>query len=474
MATDRLFEFGPYTLDAAEHRLSCDGEAVALPPKAFATLVVLVENAGHVLSKNDLLDAVWPESFVEEASLTVTISTLRKILGERGRGDRYIETVPKRGYRFVAPVRSVAPPAEPDPAQAPASPTATARAPRLRALTLALALAAAALVAAVVVMRPGATSPPHVVQAGTAGDEAREAYVKGRYFWNRRDGEGLFKSMACFKQAIDRDPGYALGYAGLADAYAFDLVRWPEAESLAQRAIELDPTLAEPHATLGFIRMFWQWDWDGAEQELQLAVDRNPGYATAHQWYALLLAARGRGAEARERMALAARLDPVSLPIAADAGQLLYFDRDYDRALDQCRRALELDPRFINAHVYMERIYLQKGMHDEAFAAMLAAAEIGGVSADRRARMRVWYEGRGMGHVLAEHAAELAASPTQFYARAERHARLGEREQALACLERAVDEHNLEVVFVGADPVWDELRSDPRFVEVVRRVGLGQ
>ncbi|MGH9853636.1 MAG: winged helix-turn-helix domain-containing tetratricopeptide repeat protein, partial [Blastocatellia bacterium] len=200
--------------------------------------------------------------------------------------------------------------------------------------------------------------------------EAFEAYLKGRSYWNNRSHEGLYQSMLYFEQAIEKDPRFALGYAGLASAYAFDGTRWPSVENVARQALELDPTLAEPHAMLGFVRLFWERNWAEADKEFKLAVTLDPTYATGRHWHALyfaIMAGNTPGAAvAIDRMKQALELEPFSPVLNADLGQVLYFARHYDEALAACQKALALDPDFINAHVYLYDIYSKKGLYDEA------------------------------------------------------------------------------------------------------------
>ncbi len=198
-----------------------------------------------------------------------------------------------------------------------------------------------------------------LVKQYTENSQAYQAYLKGRYYWNRRTEEGFQKGVKYFQEAIENDPNYALAFAGLADSY--DLLPrygflapnegYPEAKEAAIKALELDDTLAEAHASLGYAEVNYDWDWAGGEKEFKRAIELNPGYATAHHWYALYLAASGRLDEATSEIKRAQELDPLSLIINSNLGRILYFARKYDQAIEQFRKTIELDPNFADTHI---------------------------------------------------------------------------------------------------------------------------
>ena len=488
-----FYEFGPFRLDLAQRCLLREQEIVPLAARAFDVLAVLAGSHGRVVAKDALMERVWAGSFVEESNLTVTISAVRRALGDSPAEPRFIETVPKRGYRFVAPVREVSVesaaceggPADvtmrertrsrlvveagPEEVGAPARLALAARAAP-RASRVAFSAAAAVLIGLGALSYAGGFGPARPAPAAPS-DEAREAYLRGRYFWNQRSAAGLSKSVTCFRRAIDLDPGYALAYSGLADAYVFDLSDWPKAAETARKALDLDPTLAAPHATLGFGLMFHEWDWEGAERELKLAIEIDPEYATAHQWYATWLAARGRLEEAGQQLREARRLDPVSLSILADQAQVAYFERDYDRAAALCREALELDPDFVWAHIHLSKVYAHTQQAAAYYEARRRADALSGAPADWLAALDASAPG-GRDAMLREAIRAYEARPVAVaYAVAECYAHLGDRERALDWLERAVAERNFYLVYAKVEPTFDGLRRDPRFQEVVRRVG---
>jgi tetratricopeptide (TPR) repeat protein len=309
----------------------------------------------------------------------------------------------------------------------------------------------------------------------SANPEAYEAYVKARFLWNQRTGEGLHQSILLFEQAIAKDPRYAQAYVGLAEAYAFDGVRWREAETTARKAFELDPTLGEAHAAIGFIRLFWEWDWEAAEREFRLAISLAPSYATAHQWYAIYLAATGRALEAQEEMRQALELDPFSLPINADQSQLSYFTQQYDQVIEQCRKILALDPDFINAHVYLYQAYTLKGRADEAIDEYFKLQKLAGSSQaffqNDEVLLRKAYAELGLrGFWQAKIACLLDDSSPDHHALAEYYALLGEKEAALEHLSLAYQGRAFGLVFIKVDPVFSDFYGDPRFQQLAERI----
>src|SRR5713226_5381496 len=220
----------------------------------------------------------------------------------------------------------------------------------------------------------------------TENPEAHQLYLKGRYLWNRRTGETLKRAAEYFQQAIDKDPGYALAWAGLADCYAvysfYDVLppreAAPKAKEAASKALELDDTLAEPHAALGYVKTHYEWDWAGAEREFKRAIELNPNYATAHFWYGNCLEATGRLDEAIAEANRAQEADPLSLAISSAAGRKLYFARRYDQAIEHLRKTLEMDPRFSRTHWFLAMAYEQVARQDEAIAECQKALSLSG------------------------------------------------------------------------------------------------
>jgi DNA-binding winged helix-turn-helix (wHTH) protein/TolB-like protein/Tfp pilus assembly protein PilF len=642
----QFYEFGPFRIDPLQRVLFREGKPVALPPKIFGTLLALVERSGQIVEKDKLLEEVWPETVVEENNLTQYISALRKTLGDGRHEQRYIETIPRRGYRFAAEVQEVrgesdelttgeqtvvrlmireeteelieeqtSQVVEAGAASSPARPL-NLKPAYLAVIALAVALAAVILWTVVktrtaeptvqgrgfagsiavlpfktlnasendlylglgladalitelgslkqITVRPtsavqkyvGSDYDPtsvgrelevdlvlegRVQQSGdrirvtvqlistrdgsttwsdkfdgrfqdllaaqdsisnrvvhalqlnlsieekrqlvtrhSESSEAYQTYMMGRYYWSRRTPEGHLKARRYFEQAIALDPGYALAYAGLAGTLSMapNETTIEQRERLAIKALGIDETLAEPHATLGFINLFQRHNWAGAEQELKRALELNPNYATAHQWYAIYLETQGRLDEAERHMRRALEIDPLSLAINADLGELLYFRRDYNGALEQCLKTLDMDPTFGFTHYYLEKIYTQKGMHAEVADHLFKRIQffkLPVVSPKELASMRQAFAKTGVrglwqAHNRAYYDRFAGTSEPDWVASAMYHALLGETEQALDCLEKG----GFHIVFVKVEPAYDSLRSDPRFKELLNRLGLSE
>jgi serine/threonine protein kinase/Flp pilus assembly protein TadD len=320
----------------------------------------------------------------------------------------------------------------------------------------------------------------------TENNEAYQLYLKGRFYWNKRTGEALKKSIEFFNQAIEKDPSFALAYAGLADCYVVRLNPLPprekmlKAKAAAMRALVLDETLAEAHTSLGRVLATYDWDWTSAEKEYKRALELNPRYAIAHQWYGGWLQVMGHRNEAIAERKLAQELDPLSPIVNFELGLAFYYARDYDQAIEQFQKTLELDQNFPPAHYLLPAAYEQKGMYSEAIAEFKKAIPLTGGSE--------WSFTRGaLGHIYAvvgkksEARAvldELKQMSQQEYVPADSialvYAGLGEKDQAFAWLEKAYGERSFGMAYLKVEPRWDSLRSDPRFADLVRRVGLPQ
>lgn len=316
--------------------------------------------------------------------------------------------------------------------------------------------------------------------------EAYQLYLQGRYFWNRRTDENLKKAAALFQQAIDKDPNYALAYAGLADSYA--LLGGPvygaepshhtvtRAKSAALKALELDNTLAEAYTSLGYIASTYEWDFPSAEKNFKRALELNPNYATAHHWYGLTyLSYVGRHQEAILETQRAAELDPLSLIINASYGRAFFYAKQYDKAIAQFHKTVELDPSFVRAHLYLAWTYEANGMFKEAIAeyeraraldegAVLTAslAHALAVSGRRNDAVKLLDE-------LNDSSKRRYVSP---YDLALIHIGLGDNDRAFEMLERAYQERSSALSWLKVDPRLDPLRSDPRFANLMSRVGL--
>ena len=557
-------EFGPFRLDAAKRVLWRDGAIVPLPPKAVDLLVALVEQRGDVVTKDELMKRVWPDTFVEEANLSVNVSALRKALGEDDAGRPYIETLSRRGYRFAA--NDDGPAAGPLPSLAVLPFSLLGRAKEDQYLGAGLADALITRLAATgrIIVRPTSAvlryadrearaagralgvdavvegkiqrqagrlrvtvqlltlgkgapvwaqtfdhdaadlfalqdrvaeelikalqvrlAPPErerLTRRPTDDLEAYQSYLKGRYFWSRFTGPWLERAVGFFREAAEKDDGFALPLAGLADAYLVlgfsGLVRPKEAWALAgqeaRRALEKDDTVADAHVSLAYVYLFQDWDWGRAGRELQRAVAQSPNSASVRQWRALYLEMLGRQDEAAAEIARAQELDPLSLVTAALLGFQAYLARDHVREMQECRRAVELDPNHFLPRWSLGLAYQHQGRHREAVAEHRQALKLSGSStlmtavlarslalADRKAEARKLLTG------LERKAREIQAGS---YANATVHLALGDADKALACLEAATEERDPWLVWLQTDPMLDPLRRHRRFASLVRRV----
>lgn len=625
-----VYQFGKFMLDPQEKTLFENGIPRHLPAKEFETLLLLVENNGRAMSKEEMIAAVWREAFVEEGNLAKQISRLRKILN----GEVSIETLPKHGYRFSAEVSRIFQPesktilekrtikrltvkVEEDISAAPPLLPHTVRKISTRSAFGFFGLAVLAVLFAVwywngaktpaqinsvavlplislgdsennkslglgltdtlimkigglkqVVVRPisavtpyadapqnsleigkkldvdavlegtiqqtdgrvrinvrllrvetgeqlwaenfeseqseifdleehlseqtaralklklGAGENAQITKRYTNNTEALDAYQKGRYFWNRRTAADLKISVNYFNEAIAKDSKYALAYAGLADAYsllsdyggALPEEAYPKAKDAATKALEIDDELAEAHTSLAYVKMYYYRDWQGAESEFRRAIALNPNYPSAHQWYAEYLTAMGRFDEALDETRRAKEIDPLSPIINAGEVWTLYFARHYDECIERGRRIAELNPQFAEIQEYLKRCYDQKGMYREAVTARqlrrkfvgLDAAETVALKDAATANNPKDYWRKRLEQELAEARNE---SPAAFNL-AEIYAQLGEKDTAFEWLEKAVDQRHYEVMYLRVAPNLDPLRSDARFADSLRRVGF--
>jgi DNA-binding winged helix-turn-helix (wHTH) protein/TolB-like protein/Tfp pilus assembly protein PilF len=649
--TSRLFEFGPFRIDTANRLLLRDGKPIALKPKVVDTLLVLVENAGRVLGKDELIEKLWPDTFVEEGNLTQNIYELRKALNS-GAEESYIETLPRRGYRFSGQVKELpfaeggAPAASRDengpvsehgeracqrlkdekreaPSAVPAMASDANRSRLSRRwifICFAVLLGLTALVSyylfsartkpsrasseikslAVLPFKPlsaeaadefmgqgmadalitklsnsrqisirptsavlrygtldkdpvaagrelgvEAVLDGKVQQVGervrvtvqllrvadgaslwaekfdakftdifgvqdsisdqaarsltlrltgnerelmrkhyTENAEAYQAYLQGRYFWNKRNEAGLKTAVEYFQRAIKIDPNYALAYAGLADCYmrlnesAIPMAQEsvPRARAAVLKALEIDDGLAEAHATLGFIKFRHDWDFAGADHEFRRSLELDNNYSEAHQWYGFYLLAVGRKDEADGEMTRAQSLDPLSITFNSNLALYLFFTRQFDRSVQQCRKTLEMEPNSYLSRYALGLSYEQQGLIKEAIAEFQKAQErapddVGTTVAIGHALVKDGgaKDARELLRKLEAYARESYVPP---YNIAILHAGLGQKAETLEWLERAFQDRSLRPVWLKSDPRLDFLRQDRELNELVRRVGL--
>jgi len=606
-----LFRFGDFALLPSERLLLRNGRPVALTGKAFDLLVVLVRNSGHLVSKDDLFQAVWPGLVIEEVNLSVNVSALRKALAEAPDGNGWIETVPKRGYRFSAPVeageaalaqlvqpslaerwRGFAPRRalliglvavavigvalawrariEPD-ARAFSSvavlpfatdnaaedfiadgltesvinslsllhglrvtPRATAfryKRPEIDPQRAGHELGAEAVVTGRLAQHDNSLSiqvdlvdvahgsqvwgssyegntaelshlrtriaqdiarnlnlvlnseeQRSLAQRTTDNADAFRAYLQARYFWNQRSESGLKRAIEGFQRATELDPRFALAYSGLSDSYTTlgylsylaPTDAFPLAKQYARKALELDSSLAEAHASLGYVKFYFDWDWTGADSEFREAITLNPRYPTTHQWYSVFLLATGRPQEGMREIQIAQEYDPLSLPISTDLGFHYYYNRQYDQAIKQLRNVVEMRSDFALARLWLGRSLQQVGRYEEALTeftraesafqewpVLLAARGFVDGTSGRTIEARA---------VLGEMESLSKRKFVTSYGVALVYAGVGENDTALTWLGKAFDERSHWLVWLRLDPRWDNLRLDPRFSALVSRM----
>jgi DNA-binding winged helix-turn-helix (wHTH) protein/TolB-like protein len=640
------YKFGPFCLDIRQRLLLRDEASVPLTPKLFETLLALIEQAGAVVTKDELMSRVWPDAFVEERNLSQNIFLLRKALGEDARGRHYIETIPKVGYRFLAAVATSAErPAtlilekrdrlriianeeevicateEDSTPQTLAILNSGREAMRKspRALRLALILLVAMIPAgfyfyftgkakesaaglevrsiAVLPFKPltadekdeylglgmadtligrlshlrkVAVRPTSAIRRYSAADhdalaagreqlvdavlegsiqrsgerirlavqlvsvrdgapiwsyrcdelskdlftvqdsiservaealtlrltgeerkqltkhytedpEAYHLYIKGRYFWNKRTGEGFKKALDYFHQAISRDANYALAYVGVADSYTmladYDWIAPAEASAQAKaaatQALEIDEQLAEAHASLADIKRFFDWDWAVAERQYRRAIELNPNYSTAHQWYGEFLSAMGRPEEAIREMQQARELDPLSTVVQSAAAWVYFFARQHEQAIEQCEKVIEMDKGFSEVYSQLRRAYEAKGMYREALEADSRLRKSRNSRAAERVESRSLSNAKSYWQRILELSRQDLQNKEAVEVRlAEAYAQLGDKDKAIGMLERAYEKHSFWMPFLKVHPHLESLHSDPRFQDLLRRIGL--
>jgi DNA-binding winged helix-turn-helix (wHTH) protein/TolB-like protein len=631
----RFYEFENFRFDAGKRVLWRNDEMVNLTPKAGEVLLLLLQSRGNLLERDEILEKVWPGTFVEEGNLNHAISALRKALGSDA-----IQTVPRRGYRFTGEVREAFEERSADlvverrtvsqtmiaehefleyetaiTPQRVVLPWAKIKS-RYLALTIILTLFSAAAFwyfrsaspltntatktiailplqslnegnedAALslgltenlasrlgnleqLIVRPTAsvkrlseteTDPLEVgkklktdivitgsfqrndgrirmmirllrVDDGTqiwAGNfdevetdffklqdslsaqaasflidrltphdrqrlasrptenlDAYQAYLKGRYYWNKRTVEGLERAIIHFDESIRLDPRFALPYAGLADVYVLfcnyngapPVECFPRAKSAALKAVELDASLADPHTALAVVNYRYDRNWAQAESEFKQALALNPKHSTARQWYGEYLGLMGRHDESIRELQTALELDPLSLAINSDLGAAYHNARRYDEAIEQLRKTVAMDPKFPLARLFLGMAYKHKGMQEQAFAELEEAVRLSG----RRTIMKAVL---GNAYGSAGRNAEAIAIAEELTAAAERqnvpafelaliYIGLERNHDALQLLEKSYREHEYLFPYLKVDPNLDPVRGEPQFIDLLKRAGL--
>lgn len=316
----------------------------------------------------------------------------------------------------------------------------------------------------------------------TPHPQAYQAYLQGRYLWNQRSETSLLAAIVQFRRAVDIDPRFALAYAGLADAhttlgylgYLAPVSTFPIARPYALKALELDPSLAQAHASLAYIKFYFDWDWEGARQEFSRAIELNPNDPVSHQWYAVYLLASGHPDRAFGEVQLAHRLDPLSLAINTDIGFHHYYNGRYGEAVSQLQSVLDMKSDFLLAHLWLARALLEMRRFD---AALAEAAVAEGIARD----WSVLVTARGFTYAMAGMTSEAQAVLREMdtlakqrfvtsYGIALVHAGLDHKDEAFGWLDKAFEERSHWLVWLRLDPRWKNLRDDPRFATLIERI----
>lgn len=468
------FQIGDRLVRPGLNRIEGPSGPVTVEPRVMEVLVHLAGRRGEVVSKEELVREVWEGRFVSDDVVWRSIRELRRALGDDARSATWIQTIPKRGYLLAAP----------EPAPASTAAVTRAEAPRLvprRLLGVSLLLGFTLLVAIVLlgVRRVGnAPSPPVTIQNPAAHD----AVLRGQYFLNRGMPADLRQSADAFRKAVALDAGSAPAWASLAEALHLQTIFGvvppregiPPAEEAARKALTLDDSLAETHATLGTILFRYHWRWTEAEAEMRRAVELQPRSAAARHDLAWLLVADGRFDEAITEINAARELEPLSVRSNADVGWVYYRARRYDEAIRQMERTLEMEPRFLSARRCLERALADVGRMDEALRHAREGAQQEGMTPSDLAKLpenpaaALKEIAKWRLEHLESRDRSVYVSP---YALAALHADLGDQESALAALARALEERDPMLVSAEVDPAFDPVRSDPRFLAIVERVG---
>ena len=569
--SSQLVRFGAFEIDFTSRELRKHGMRLRLEEQLFRILELLLDGAGHVVTRRTLREKLWPDTHVGyDHSLNTAINKLRELLGDSAQSPRFVETVPRVGYRFIAPVqkpeKAVTPTEKKMMAVLPFEDLSgstgqdyfadglteemishlgqlnprrlgvIARTSAIQYKTTKKAIDEIARELKVEYILEGSVRRAEnrvriTAQLIEAGDQthlwsasyerelcdvlsvqadvarqigmalaiellpqdlskipsfdanAHESYLRGRFYFGQRTEDGLKKAIASFETALSIEPRCARSLSGIADASS--MLCWfgalspveagPRAAEVATRAIQIDGSLSEPHASRGLVKFWYEWNWKAAEEEFQRAIELNPSYALAHQWYASFLCAMGRLEEGQLEQLRARELDPHSLILNLGAADPYFFARQFDRAIEHLATLLEQEPRFFPALFNLGRNYVQKGLYPEAITAFEKALEFSGNREGKPALAHAYAlagrrdEARAILKELLENAGgRYLASP--LIARV--YLGLGEIDQAFEWLSKSVKERSYWNVFLNVDPVYDAIRSDPRFRELLGQAGF--
>ena len=577
LATDEMkypksiVRFGTFEVDLESRELRKHGMLVHLEEKPFRILQLLIEQAGRVVTRRALREKLWPDTHVGyDQNLNTAVNKLRELLGDSAQSSRFIETLPRLGYRFIAPVmiptRSSSLEAKRmlavlpfenlggDPEQEyfadglteemishlgqldPRRLGVIARTSAIQYKNTRKSITEISSELKVSYVLEGtvrcegngarittqlieALDQTHVWSASYNRDlrdilslqadvarqvgralslellpeaaakspafdpTAHESYLRGRFYFGQRTEKGLKKAISCFETALSVEPNCARSYSGIADCCG--LLSWfgalapkeagQKAAAAAKRAVEIDASLSECHASLGLVRFWHDWHWEGAEQEFLRAIELNPSYVTAYQWYAAFLNTQGRFEEAQTVQKCARELDPFSLISNMNVADSFFFSRQYDRAVKHLVAVLEQEPRFFPALLQLGRVYVQMRLYAEAIAAFEQALQLCRQQ-DVLSALAHSYALAGRSEDARTILDEMTNDKIDRYVASPMIARiylgLGEFETSLSWLQKGLEERSYWMVFLKEDPVYDPMRTHPKFVELLKLIGL--
>ena len=574
-----MVRFGPFEADFRAGELRKHGVKLKLVGQPFEVLAMLLECPGQLVTREELRARLWPtDTFVDfDHGLNAAVNKLRDALSDSAEKPNYVETLPRRGYRFISAVgfhdsqTLLGEPSSPkiqslvvlplenlskDPEEEYFTDGMTdqlitnlTQIGALRVISrtsamrykgtkkslpeIARELHVDAVVEGAVMWVGGrvrisaqlieAPTDHHLWAASyerdlrdvlsmqeevtraivseirvklTAQEQARLAnshpinpgayqlYLKGRYHWNKRSMEGFQKAIEYFQLAAAKDPTYALAYVGLADTYTyfsfFDVVppreAMPKAKAAAASALEIDNHLGEAHVSLGYVSYMYDWDWAAAGKHFERALTLNPAYSRAHTFYPFYLSSLGRSEEALAVAKRSLDLDPASPAVSHSLTVQLYLARQFDQAIEQSHKTLELDPNFAISYATLGEVYISKGMYREGLPTLetyyaLSRGRAMSLALLGHAHARLGERSQAL-RILDQLEAASKERYTPALSFAVAYAGLGEKDQAFAWLEKAYEERTSRLSYLKVEPLWDPLRSDPRFADLVRRIGL--
>ena len=579
ISSKTVVRFGPFEADSRAGELRKDGVKLKLVGQPFEVLAMLLERPGQLVTREELRARLWPtDTFVDfDHGLNAAVNKLRDALSDSAEKPNYVETLPRRGYRFISAVglhdsqnllgESSSPriqslvvlPLENlsnDPEQEYFADGMTdqlitnlAQISALKVISrtsairykgtkkslpeIARELHVDAVVEGAVMWVGGrvrisaqlieAPTDYHLWAASYERDlrdvlsmqeevtraiaseirvnlsaqeqarlantrpidpEAYRLYLKGRYYWNKRSLEGFQKAIEYFQLAAAKDPAYALAYVGLADTYTyfsfFDVVppreAMPKAKAAAARALKIDNRLGEAHVSLGYVSYMYDWDWPAAGKHFEQALALSPGYSRAHTFYPFYLSSLGLSEEALAAAKYSLDLDPASPAVSHSLAVQLYLARQFDNAIAQAHKTLELDPNFAISYQLLGEVYVSRGMYREGLPELekysaLSRGRALSLALLGYAHARLGERSQAL-RMLEQLEAASKQSYTPAFSFAVVYAGLGENDQAFTWLEKAYGERTSRLGYLKVEPLWDPLRSDPRFADLVRRIGF--